>query len=155
MLTLRISQYWITKLQDELNKAGNIEIGGILMAEQTAPGNFLVVEMTFQRAGGTIVSFMRNAHHALRALKRFFRRTGHRYTQFNYIGEWHSHPSFSVNPSDRDYSSMTELIDDPEVGADFLLLLIVRLNSEGALDATLTGYQPGQPPQIARLITEA
>ena len=155
MLTLRISTRWITQIKSELAAAGSREIGGILMAEQVEPGEFTVAEITFQRCGGGIARFFRDARHALNALRRFFKRTDHRYTRFNYIGEWHSHPSFSVQPSKQDHASMLELINDSNVGADFLLLLVVRLENDNILEASLTGYQPGRRPKAADLILHA
>ena len=154
MLTLRISPRWITELKLELADAGSREIGGILMAEQLEPGEFAVAEMTFQRRGGMLASFVRNARQAWCALRLFFKRTDHCYTRFNYIGEWHSHPSFSVQPSDRDHASMMDLINDPDVGADFLLLLVVRLDCDETLAMSLTGYRPQRHPQVASLILD-
>ena len=74
---------------------------------------------------------MRRLGEALSALARFFRLTGEDYTRFNYLGEWHSHPSFSTTPSEKDVQSMLEIAGDPEVGANFVALVIVRLRADG------------------------
>lgn len=154
MLTLRLKSESLRQLKDELRSAGSREIGGILMAEQLAPGEFVVSEMTFQCRGGTMVTFVRSATQALKALRGFFTRTQHVYTRFNYIGEWHSHPRFSVQPSSLDHQSIDELTHDPKVGAEFLVLLIVRLNPGRTLDASLTLYLPGHQPQSGNLIVD-
>lgn len=97
------------------------------MGECLEPNRFRATDLTIQSRGGTFASFVRRVGEALSALARFFRRTGEDYTRFNYLGEWHSHPSFSVSPSDRDVRSMIEIAEDPEVGANFAALVIVRL----------------------------
>ena len=74
-------------------------------------------------------------------MKRFFSQTCEEYTRFNYLGEWHSHPSFSVTASNMDVRSMQTLARDPEVGANFLALLIVRL-SAGRLAGSGSVYWP-------------
>jgi hypothetical protein len=75
-------------------------------------------------------------------LRAFFQRAQHDYTRFNYIGEWHSHPSFEPIPSLRDDTSMREIIQDPEVGANFVVLLIVKLNQAGQILASVHTYLP-------------
>ncbi|TAK20820.1 MAG: hypothetical protein EPO26_16455 [Chloroflexota bacterium] len=138
-----------------LGKAGTQEIGGILMGECLSPGRFRVAEVTVQSRGGTLASFLRSLQHALRPLSRFFARTGHDYTRFNYLGEWHSHPLFEPVPSECDLRSMREIVDDPKVGATFVILLIVRLAEQGVLEETATVFVPDQPAFRGSLVIEA
>ena len=105
MLTLSLPRDQIEELHRELEIAGRREIGGILMGEQLAPSHFRVTEMTFQRQGGVFARFVRNARLALVALQQFFTRTGHCYQRYNYLGEWHSHPSFEPRPAAERYRS--------------------------------------------------
>lgn len=56
----------------------------------------------------------------------FFRKTGSDFKRFNYLGEWHSHPSFPVRPSHEDVISMQSLVNG-ERDIDFSALLIARL----------------------------
>ena len=105
MVAIQIPNRLVDKLQSELATAGSREIGGILMGEQITPGEFRVLEMTFQRHGGKIALFVRNARMALLALQKFFTRTEHRYHRYNYLGEWHSHPSFEARPSSKDHQT--------------------------------------------------
>ena len=100
------------RLRTALHAAGDEEVGGVLMGECLEPNRFRVADLTIQSRGGTFASFFRRVGEALSALARFFRRTGEDYTRFNYLGEWHSHPSFSVSPSDRDVRSMIEIAED-------------------------------------------
>lgn len=142
MLMLKLPHSLLRKLLGELQAAGRREIGGVLMGEQLAPGRFRVTDMTFQRRGGWLAHFVRNAKVALEALQRFFDRSGHRYEQFNYLGEWHSHPSFDARPSNQDHTSMLEIVQDQNTGANFVVLLIVRLDHEQFLEGGVTVYQP-------------
>ena len=49
---------------------------------------------------------------------------------------------------------MLDLINDSDVRADFLLLLVVRLDHDDTLAASLTGYQPRRRPQVASLLAD-
>ena len=84
-------------------------------------------------------------------LDEFFQRTGHDYQRFNYLGEWHSHPSFSVRPSIEDVSTMTDIVSNPASAINFAILLIVRLRFWAWLDYSLTVFARDQPPQKARI----
>ena len=59
------------------------------------------------------------------ALASFFARSGNDYARFNYLGEWHSHPSFDLAPSRTDIAAMSRLVEEP--GMTFAVLMIVRL----------------------------
>lgn len=142
MLILKLPHDVSKNLLGELEAAGRREIGGILMGEQLAPGRFRVTEMSVQRHSGWIARFIRSAREALDALQRFFDRSGHRYVHFNYIGEWHSHPSFEAIPSDSDHASMLEIAVDPKTGANFVVLLIVKLGPKNQLEGGVTVYRP-------------
>ena len=113
------------------------------MGEHVSEGAFRVKDLTVQCRGGTFASFVREVRTALVPLRRFFVETGHDYTRYNYLGEWHSHPSFPAEPSHRDSESMWRLVEDPAVGAKFAVLLIVRLGGEGELDGSAKAYLPG------------
>ena len=142
MLTLNLPAKLSNILCAELEMAGQTEIGGILMGKQLAPDHFEILELTIQRNGGSFATFIRNATSALRSLKIFFKKTEHTYSTFNYLGEWHSHPSFTLNPSQTDHNSMTEMACDVNVGANFIVLLIVKLKNNRTLDSALTIYLP-------------
>ena len=152
MMTVELPSRWLAKLRDELHRAGKREMGGILMGEQIAPGQFRIMEMTFQRHGGRIALFIRSARSALLALQRFFTHTAHRYARYNYLGEWHSHPSFDARPSPTDHQSMMEVACNPNTGANFVVLMIVRLNESTSIEASLTTYLPSGMAARATLL---
>lgn len=141
------------RLRKELSRGGSREIGGILMGECLEPGRFRVVDFTVDHGGGTVATFVRSLRAVLQALTRFFDRTGHNYRRFNYLGEWHSHPSFSLTPSSRDIDSVQSIADDPEVGANFVSFLIVKLGEEGALEGSVTVFQAGVSPQRGAIVS--
>ena len=124
------------------------------MGECLAPDRFRVADLTIQQRGGSFASFIRRLGEALAALARFFRQTGEEYTRFNYLGEWHSHPSFSTTPSEKDVRSMLEIAGDPEVGANFVALLVVRLVA-GRVVGSASVYWPDGAYEEAKLSMEA
>jgi hypothetical protein len=113
-----------------LKRVGIREIGGQLFGEQLAPSNFRVTELTVQSRPGTFARFVVDLLQAARDAVRFFDRTEHRYKRYNYIGEWHSHPSFAVQPSGPDMETMRGLVRDSQFMGTFAVLMIVRLDAE-------------------------
>ena len=111
------------------------------MGEHIGPNLFVVREMTVHRRGA-FASFVRRIEDAIGRLRAFFQQTGHDYTRFNYLGEWHSHPSFAPYPSRTDDLSMLQIVQDETVGANFAVLLIVKLGAEGELVCTAHTYLP-------------
>jgi hypothetical protein len=125
---IRLAADQTRKLAAALDRAGVREIGGQLFGEQLAPSDFLVTELTIQARPGTFARFVVDLIQAARDAVRFFDRTEHSYTRFNYIGEWHSHPSFAVQPSGTDVATMRELVGDGDFRGSFAVLMITRLD---------------------------
>ena len=144
----------VDRMATALAEAGRREIGGILMGEHVGPDTFRVKELTIQRKGGTFATFVRVVRSILGPLEAFFRATRHDYTRFNYLGEWHSHHSFALNPSTRDHRSMFEIIDDPQLGANFVVLLLAKLSNQAALDCAVFVYQPKAQPRTGEVVQE-
>jgi integrative and conjugative element protein (TIGR02256 family) len=149
------------RLQRELRRAGSREIGGLLLAEHVGEELFRVVEISVQSSGGTHVGFMRDPRWHRRQLNSFFRRTGEDYTRFNYLGEWHSHPSFSVDPSPTDIETMQSIVENPAVAVNFLVLVVCKLNAvvcklnaAGAVEASSTAFVAHTVPAHVTLAFE-
>jgi [CysO sulfur-carrier protein]-S-L-cysteine hydrolase len=136
----------IKRLYGELRRAGRREIGGLLMGEHVRDDVFRVVDISVQRLGGTQVCFIRNPTDHQTQLQEFFARTGENYSRFNYLGEWHSHPTFDALPSTTDIQTMQSIVSDPAVGVNFLTLLIAKLSSGKQVEATAIAFRMGEPP---------
>lgn len=137
----------IDRLKRELH--GRIrEIGGVLVAEHVGADIFRIVDFSVQRKGGTVAHFVRDPEHHKAFLADFFARTGQNYQRFNYIGEWHTHPAFQPLPSGADVSAMFDIVDDPEVGVNFAILVIARLRFWGGLEMSVTLFRSGVVPEL-------
>jgi [CysO sulfur-carrier protein]-S-L-cysteine hydrolase len=144
----------IQRLQTELKRGRDREIGGLLMGEHVHDEVFRIVDITVQRSGGDRACFIRQPKDHQKALKKFFARTGNDFTRFNYLGEWHSHPSFVPSPSSTDLATMQSMVVDPSVGANFLVLLIAKRNSLGNFEASATLFTEDSPPSHITLLDE-
>jgi Prokaryotic homologs of the JAB domain len=140
MIKIRLSSEVCRVMQDACRHAKERETGGMLFAEHVGEDEFRVLEATVEGTG-TLASFVRLVGDGLARLDRFFRRTRHDYRRFNYIGEWHSHPSFVLQPSGRDDTTMIDIVTDPSTGALFAVAVIVKLE-EGVLRAKAWAYFP-------------
>jgi len=99
------------RMKQALRHAGSREVGGILMGQQLAVGHFAIVDFSLDDISGQDAHFVRDPENHRRALEHFFDQTGHDYQTFNYLGEWHSHPSFPARPSSIDIRSMQDLVE--------------------------------------------
>lgn len=148
-MRLRLPPDQASLLREALRRAGTREIGGQIFGEQLAPSDFLASEITFQSRPGTFARFVVDLIEAARDAVRFFDRTDHRYTRFNYIGEWHSHPSFDVRPSTTDVSAMRALVSDPDFKGNFGVLMITRLDrNDLTIGAWLFDHVGNEQPVI-------
>jgi len=141
VLSLILPPELVEVLLIELKKAGRHEVGGILMGEHVGLNEFKVTNITVHRRGG-IASFVRCIEDAIGKLRLFFRQTEYDYQRFNYLGEWHTHPLFEPIPSIKDDESMLEIVQDNSIGANFAVLLILKLDSAGQLVGTANTYLP-------------
>jgi [CysO sulfur-carrier protein]-S-L-cysteine hydrolase len=149
-LTLILPAKIKEKISSALRASDRREIGGILMAEHVGQEIFAVRSITVH-GRGTFSAFVRRIEDVLAPLREFFRQASHEYTRFNYIGEWHSHLSFEPVPSSRDDQSMREIIQDSRVGANFVVLLIVKLGEVGEMRGTVHTYLPDGTKHEAHL----
>ena len=141
MLSLILPPELVEVLLIELKKAGRHEVGGILMGEHDGLNEIKVTNITVHRRGG-IASFVRCIEDAIGKLRLFFRQTEYDYQRFNYLGEWHTHPLFEPKPSIKDDESMLVIVQDNLIGANFAVLLILKLDSTGQLVGTAHTYMP-------------
>ncbi len=105
----------IDRFRSELRRGNWGEIGGVLVGEHIADETFRIVDVSVQRSGGTAAHFVRDPEKAKAFLSEWFKRTDNNFARFNYIGEWHSHPSFHPLPSMEDHQTMWDIVTDPDV----------------------------------------
>ena len=128
LVKLKIQNDQLKALRKALKRAGVNEIGGQIFGEQLSPSSFLASTLTFQKQKGTFARFFVDLTQAAQDALSFFNKTQHRYSRFNYIGEWHSHPSFTVHPSATDIESMRNLVTVSTFKGSFAILMIVKLD---------------------------
>lgn len=145
-MKLHIPAGVIARLKSELRQAGRREMGGVLVGEHVRDDVFRLVDLSFQRSGGSETHFVRDPEKNRAFLAEFFQKTDNDYQRFNYIGEWHSHPLFHPTPSGTDVATMLELVRDPAVGVNFAILVIVSLRGRSTVMMSATAFQPGAQP---------
>ncbi len=150
MIDVVLTSACVMKLRRELRAAGSNEIGGVLAAEQIGDGRFIVRSISVQRTG-TYASFKRDPGQHRAFMRRFRVRTGNNPARFNYLGEWHSHPSFIALPSGPDLRQMQALIEDDEQAASFLVLLVIKLAKDGELCGSAHAFRRRHSPVRVRL----
>jgi [CysO sulfur-carrier protein]-S-L-cysteine hydrolase len=137
----------LERIKRELRQAGTREIGGVLVGEHLRDDVFRVSDLSVQRSGGSQSHFTRDVENNRAFIADFFARTGNDYAKFNYIGEWHSHPLFSALPSGKDLGTMQEIVEDPDVGVNFAVLLIVSTRRRGAIELSVSAFRPRASPE--------
>ncbi|MEQ1947412.1 MAG: Mov34/MPN/PAD-1 family protein [Bryobacteraceae bacterium] len=155
-MQLLVARPVIQRLERELRRAGRREIGGLLMGEHVRDELFRLVELSVQRGGGTNACFIRRPQDHKAQLEKFFAGTGNDFSRFNYMGEWHSHPSFEPLPSDTDIRTMQSMVEDPDAGVNFLVLMVCRMASGRGrvLELTATAFRVGSPPVAVPISVE-
>lgn len=151
-LSLMIPRSQLEKMQTFLKAGGIREIGGWLVAEQIAPGDFELVGFTVDLEVGTRNRFASLPGLHSEQLDQLLKENSHRSGQVDYLGEWHSHPTFPPTPSTIDLAAMTNMVENS--GPSFAALVIVRLRDTASIEATITMFQRGQSPANGRLIIE-
>ncbi|WP_436083061.1 Mov34/MPN/PAD-1 family protein [Pararhizobium sp. LjRoot235] len=137
-----------------LARAADREIGGILMARQIRPGHYQIVDFSVDELTGERAHFVRDHvfHNAF--LDAFFERTGYDYENYNYIGEWHSHPRLPIVPSLTDLKTMEDLVNG-ERDIPFAVLLVVRSDTPREFLAMATFHQRGTAPEPVQIKSES
>jgi integrative and conjugative element protein (TIGR02256 family) len=112
-----------TTMRDEAARSGDgNETGGLLLGHIEPDGTAQV-----RYAGGPGPAavrgpafFLRDLHYAQRAAADAFARDGSMW-----IGEWHTHPGAAPAPSDQDLRTYLGFLDDPELGLDSFIAIIL------------------------------
>ena len=140
-MKLQVHPEQLQALAAHLAKAGAREIGGVLVGEHLSENVFRLVDLSFQESPGTESCFVRRPEEHERFFADFFERTGRDFERFNYIGEWHSHPSFDAWPSRVDHTQMQDIVEDDVSAPLFSVLVVTRLASRTEIELSATAYR--------------
>ncbi|WP_439478122.1 Mov34/MPN/PAD-1 family protein [Brevundimonas sp.] len=144
----------VKRLARELAQAGRREIGGVLVGEHLDRNTFRIADLSIQRQGGDTACFVRRPGDHKAFLDRFFSSTGDAYDRFNYLGEWHSHPSFSTEPSGTDLLQMHEIVNDGPSAPPFAVLMIVRLDADRRLALRAMAFRGDTVEEAALVVSD-
>lgn len=114
------------KIERALRKSGDFETGGILIGKKVEDKSFEIVDISVSDDDNkySIVSFIRGVKKSDILLKKHYKKkSGY------YIGEWHSHPKFSLSPSRQDIETMIGILADDNYGVMFSILMITKMNN--------------------------
>ncbi len=123
-----------------LIEAKQNEVGGILFGEHIDNEEFRLVEFTIQKKQGNKASFRRKANEARKSLKNLSKAYGNEHAQFNYLGEWHSHPNSLAIPSEMDIETMQSILNDESSVANFLVLMVLKVNHENFIEMSASTF---------------
>lgn len=151
-LSLTIPRSHLQRMKVCLMQGGIREIGGWLAAEQVAPGDFELLGFTVDLEVGTRDHFESVPELHTEQLDQILTANVNRAGRVDYLGEWHSHPTFPPIPSNIDLNAMTNMVENSR--PSFAALLIVRLLDRESIEATITTFQRGRPPEPGQLITD-
>tara|TARA_B100002003_G_scaffold241825_1_gene263999 strand:+ start:2926 stop:3387 length:462 start_codon:yes stop_codon:yes gene_type:complete len=143
----------LNKMRCHMHRAGRREIGGIIMGEEVEDQKFRIVDFSVDCISGSHSNFVRDAEQHNQALTDFFERTGANYRRYNYLGEWHTHPSYEVQPSLQDLNAMKDLVDGSG-GVEFAVLLITRLKWCSQLEFSASLFVKDREPIPIDLVHE-
>lgn len=128
-IKFELEQLAYEKIFKALKKYGDYEIGGMLVGYKKEKNHFAISDVTIANdiSKFRITKFIREPSKSIKMLIESFKKKKH-----NYLGEWHSHPSFSLYPSSGDVVTMQGILADKGYGVNFVLLIIAKLNNEKA-----------------------
>lgn len=149
-LQLNVPQTLVERMRLCLARGGVREIGGWLVAEQISAGHFELVDFTVDFSIGTLDRFQSLPKRHDGQFDNILRMANGRKGRVDYLGEWHSHPTFPPKPSDIDIATMKQMIEG--TGPSFAALLIVRLQNLISIEATVTIFQRNYHPMSGCLI---
>lgn len=116
-----------SKIEGALRNSGDFETGGILVGRKIEDNFFEIVDVSISDEDNrySISSFFRGIKKTDLLLRRHFKKkSGY------YIGEWHSHPKFTLSPSHQDIATMLGILADENYGLSFAILIITKIHMD-------------------------
>lgn len=128
-MTIEIPKPISELLKRELEVMNQNETRGSFFAERVNGALFKVNDVYFSKKRGTF-SFIKMliGDEYKKFQKNYHKKYFFEYEKYNYIGDWHSHPSFSCLPSSYD---IAEAIDDfKKSNANFIIQIIIKIEND-------------------------
>lgn len=132
----------VTRLTEQ---AGSLETGGILIGSYFDGGHSVqITEMTAMPADSLFGrTWFKRGRKGLEALLRDRWAKG----QY-YVGEWHSHPGGSADPSGPDIAAMRRIAEDPLYRCEAPVLFVIGGRPPGNFSISLTVLVSGAPHRL-------
>lgn len=130
----------IARVLDLTTASRRHETGGILIGRYEDDGRLAVIEIATDRPRGSIFSaftFGRGSKDLARRLEEEWRLGRH------YLGEWHSHPGGSPEPSNRDRDTMMGIAGNAKYDCSAPVLLIMGEDRHKAPDWSVNVFPAG------------
>lgn len=114
-----------TIAREALRSADGLEIGGILLGNDATDG------IDIRHAGGPGPNATRGERTFMRDLDHARRLADYAWSEerSQWIGEWHTHPTGGLSPSEVDLHSYVRHLHDPELGFDRFVAIIAGFDS--------------------------
>lgn len=126
-------------------RADSVETGGILIGRYLKKGRFVrITEVTAMPEDSRFGrAWFQRGRKGLDALLR------DRWAQGQYyVGEWHSHPGGSAEPSGSDVAAMRKIAGDPLYRCEAPVLLVVGGRPPDSFSISLTVFVSGSPHRL-------
>lgn len=137
-----------------LKNSNSMETGGILVGRIINSETLEIIDSSKQRKGSSSFFFRNWRWKEKRELTAMLKQHEFKYEIVNYCGEWHSHPSFPLYPSQKDLDSMWDLCLDNDVGAHFLVLIIAKLDKLRNIQCACYYFNEDNYPIFKQVIIE-
>lgn len=112
---------------DHVKKYSPNETKGALFARKIDDETFEIDAVYIEKKVGTFAFVILENNCRYKKFQAVYNKKHHYdYKNHNYIGDWHSHPSFALFPSEYDKSEVVE--DLTKSNANFLIQMIVKEN---------------------------
>lgn len=120
------------KIYNQVIKYSPNETKGALFAKKISNELFEIDDIYIEKNVGSFafVTLINNKKYQ-KFQKTYHEKNNNDYVRHNYIGDWHSHPSFELNPSSFDIKEVKE--DLKASNAKFLIQIIVKAENENLI----------------------
>ena len=104
----------VAKIRAFVKSAGSCEIGGAMVGFESKDGRLIITDIAGPGPKGKCLPFnvMIDGEHSQNFCDQAHRRSN---GLWDFVGDWHCHPSFLIRPSEGDQQAMKLLADTPKM----------------------------------------